>query len=95
LKGRNRRAGGEKGVMEKRCGGNKCQCVESLQAHANNEGPTKKTQGAIKKQLEIIEQKNEVEATSPNKKGKIQKEVKDLTLIFIVPMLKIYLYYEE
>jgi hypothetical protein len=62
--------------------------------HANNEGPTKKTRCAIKKILEINEQKNEVE-TSPNKKGKVQKEVKDLTLILIVPMLKIYLYYEE
>ncbi len=49
----------------------------------------------LKKRLEINEQKNEVETTSPNKKGKVQKEVKDLTLIFIVPMLKIYLYYEE
>jgi hypothetical protein len=63
--------------------------------HANNGGPTKKTRGAIKKELEIIEQKNEVEATSPNKKDKVQKEVKDLTLIFIVPLLKIYLYYEK
>jgi hypothetical protein len=63
--------------------------------HANNEGPTKKTRCAIKKRLEINEQKNEVETTSPNKKGKVQKELKDLTLIFIVPMLKIYFYYEE
>ncbi len=47
------------------------QCVESLQVHANNEGPTKKTWGAIKKRLEITEQKNEVEATSLNKKGKV------------------------
>jgi hypothetical protein len=54
--------------------------------HADNEGPTKKTWGAIKKRLEIIEQKNEVEATSLNKKGKIYKEVKDLTLIFILPL---------
>ncbi len=63
--------------------------------HANSGGPTKKTQGAIKKRLETIEQKNEVEATSPNKKAKVQKEVRDLTLIFIVPLLKIYLYYEK
>jgi hypothetical protein len=34
-------------------------------------------------------------ATSFNKKGKVQKEVKGLTLIFIVPLLKIYLYYEK
>jgi hypothetical protein len=40
--------------------------------HANSGGPAKKTR-AIKKRLEIIEQKNEVEATSPNKKAKIQK----------------------
>jgi hypothetical protein len=71
------------------------QCVESLKVHGNNEGPTKETWGAIKKKIEITEQKNEVEATSLNKKDKIQKEVKDLTLIFIVPLLKIYLYYEE
>ncbi len=45
--------------------------------------------------LEITKQKIEVEATFLDKKGKVQKEVKDLTLIFIVPMLKIYLYYEE
>ncbi len=63
--------------------------------HANSGGLAKKTQGAIKKRLETIEQKNEVEATSPNKKAKVQKEVRDLTLIFIVPLLKIYLYYEK
>jgi hypothetical protein len=63
--------------------------------HANSGGPAKKTWGAIKKRLETIEQKNEVEVTSPNKKAKVQKEVRDLTLIFIVPLLKIYLYYEE
>ncbi len=47
------------------------QCVESLQVHANNGGLIKKIQGAIKKRLEILEQKNEVEATSPNKKAKV------------------------
>jgi hypothetical protein len=34
-------------------------------------------------------------ATPLNKKGKVQKEVKGLTLIFIVPLLKMYLYYEK
>jgi len=63
--------------------------------HANNGGPAKKTRGAIEKRLEITEQKNEVEATSINKKAKVQKEVRDPTLIFIVPLLKIYLYYEK
>ncbi len=48
------------------------QCAESIQLHVNNERPTKKTPGVIKKNLEIIEQKNEVETTSPNKKGKGQ-----------------------
>jgi len=63
--------------------------------HANSGGPAKKTRGAIEKRLEIIEQKNEVEATSINKKAKVQKEVRYLTLIFIVPLLKIYVYYEK
>ncbi len=63
--------------------------------HANSRGLAKKTRGAIKKRLETIEQKNEVEAMSLNKKAKVHKEVKDLTLIFIMPLLKIYLYYEK
>jgi hypothetical protein len=69
--------------------------AKSLQVCANSGGPIKKTWGAIKKKLETIKQKNEVEATSPNKKAKIQKKVRDLTLIFIVPLVKIYSYYEE
>jgi hypothetical protein len=62
---------------EKGCKGNKyvmeinVQCAESLQVHANNGRLIKKIQGAIKKRLEIIEQKNEVEGTSPNKKAKV------------------------
>jgi hypothetical protein len=34
------------------------QCAKSLQVHANNGEPTKKTWGAIKKRLEITKQKN-------------------------------------
>jgi hypothetical protein len=62
---------------EKRCKGKEdvmeinVKCAESLQVHANNGGLIKKIQGAIKKRLEIIEQKNEVEATSRNKKAKV------------------------
>ncbi len=81
---------GKKDVMEINV-----QCVESLQMHANSGRLVKKTWGAIKKKIGDIEQKKEVEATSPNKKAKVQKEMKNLTLIFIVPLMKIYLCYEE
>ncbi len=71
------------------------QCAKSFQVHANSGRLVKKTWSAIKKRLETTEQKNEVEAMSLNKMAKVHKEVRDLTLIFIMPLLKICLYYEE
>jgi hypothetical protein len=49
------------------------QCAKSLQVHANNGGPTNKTQGAVKKRLEITKQKNEVEGHFLSRRPKYRK----------------------
>jgi len=49
------------------------QCAMSLRVHAKNGRPTKKTQGAVKKRLEITKQKNEVEGHLLSKRPKYRK----------------------
>ncbi len=62
---------------EKGCKGNKyvmeinVQCAESLQVHANNGRLIKKIQVPLKKDWRLLNKKNEVEGTSPNKKAKV------------------------